>query len=433
MDQDNDFVRMRTASYGRHLRDDVLSWWLDKAVDREFGGVFTFWGDNSMTLLSTDKYVWSQGRWIWTLTSLVRLVRRGGLDGIDVDELLQLAERSAVFLRDSAILPDGTAANFVTREGIPTVGFTGDALHASVYADLFVALGFAGLARELTTGDWGERAERILVNAAARINDGTALTEPYPVPEGFAGFGPQMILINTATEVWRATRSVASAEIALAAVANLRDEFFQGGPDSAELRPVVAGLDETLGARHRNPGHILEALWFIQDAVETLPGAEQRLGPDIAGWLVDALDFQCERAWDDDFSGLYRFVDVDGGKPRGRSHDTRYEKAVLESWDDKLWWPHNEALYCALLLWKRTGDRRAMEWFRRIDFYTFAAFPAGPGAEWNQILTRQGVPAEPNPAALLPVKDPYHLMRSLILLVELNDGLDSPHSERKKA
>jgi N-acylglucosamine 2-epimerase len=428
---DHTFVSDRLTFYAQHLSEDVLSWWLANAVDRQYGGVFTFWNGTGTELKSTDKYVWSQGRWVWTLAALSRLARRGLVSGVDSAELLRLAEQSAEFLKNSAILDDGTCANFVTREGKPTLGFTGSAMHSSVYADLFVALGFAGLARELNSAAWAERAEQLLLTAAGRIADGSAVTAPYPVRPGFTGFGPQMILINTATEVFRVTRSEASARIALAAAQELRNRFFSDGLDSPELKTSVPDLAETVEARHRNPGHVLESLWFIVDASEVIPGAEEMLGGGLKRWLLDVLDHECSRGWDDEFGGLLRFVDKDGGQPHGTSSDTAYERTVLDSWDSKLWWPHNEALYTALLLWTRTGDARAMAWFRRLDDYTFSKFPAGAGNEWNQILTRPGVPGEPDPRALLPVKDPYHLMRSLLLLVELSDELDTHNIERK--
>ncbi|MFC5502985.1 AGE family epimerase/isomerase [Lysinimonas soli] len=431
MSDEHDRVAARLASLARHLQQDVLPWWLTHGVDREYGGVFTFWGGDGTRLMSTDKYVWSQGRWIWTLASLARVAKRGLLPEVDAEELLRLAAQSASFVRDSAILEDGTCANFLTREGSPTLGFTGTELHSSVYADLFVASGFAALSRESNAPEWGSLADRLLSGAASRIEAKTARTAPYPVPPGFAGFGPPMILMNSASEVHKATGSQSSAMVALAAARQLRSEFFENGVDSCELRPLGQEATETVEARHRNPGHLLESLWFMLDVAEPLPGAAASPDSTTAPWLVDVLDFQCQRAWDAEFGGLFRFVDKDGGAPRGARTGSDYERTVLSTWDLKLWWPHTEAMYSALLLWTRTGDERALNWFWRLDEYSFSRFPAGPGREWNQILTRQGVPSEPDPQALLPVKDPFHLMRALLLLVEITDDPAFTHTERK--
>jgi len=32
------------------------------------------------------------------------------------------------------------------------------------------------------------------------------------------------------------------------------------------------------------------------------------------------------------------------------------EKAILDSWDTKLWWPHSETLFTSILAFKLTGD-----------------------------------------------------------------------------
>jgi N-acylglucosamine 2-epimerase len=133
----------------------------------------------------------------------------------------------------------------------------------------------------------------------------------------------------------------------------------------------------------------------------------------------------CQLGWDDSEGGLFRFVDREGGPPRGDNRGSLYEGMVTSSWDLKLWWPHNEALYAALQLWLRTGNSDVGDWFRRLDAYTFAHFPAAPGLEWNQILDRHGNAMAPDARAALPVKDPYHLLRSLFLLLELNPEFNS--------
>jgi mannose/cellobiose epimerase-like protein (N-acyl-D-glucosamine 2-epimerase family) len=56
---------------------------------------------------------------------------------------------------------------------------------------------------------------------------------------------------------------------------------------------------------------------------------------------------------------------------------------------------------------------------RQVHDYTFATFPNPDRnvGEWIQIRDRQGRPLDK--VVGLPVKDPYHLTRNLLLLVEL--------------
>ena len=86
---------------------------------------------------------------------------------------------------------------------------------------------------------------------------------------------------------------------------------------------------------------------------------------------------------------------------------------------DKLWWVHAEALYCTLLYYIRTGDSAFLDWHNKVFAYTFTHFP-NPDREvreWVQILKRDGTPQEK--VVALPVKDPYHITRAFMLIIEL--------------
>ena len=49
--------------------------------------------------------------------------------------------------------------------------------------------------------------------------------------------------------------------------------------------------------------------------------------------------------------------------------------------------------------------------------YVFKVFPNREIGEWMQIRTREGKPI--NKLVALPVKDPFHIMRDFIKIVEL--------------
>ena len=67
----------------------------------------------------------------------------------------------------------------------------------------------------------------------------------------------------------------------------------------------------------------------------------------------------------------------------------------------------------------RSGNLPAA-WADRVTDYTLETFPEGPGREWTQIRTRTGAPLEK--VVALPVKDPFHVARALLLLTELESG-----------
>lgn len=408
--------------YQAHLEDDVLAWWLANGPDAEYGGVRTCFANTGGTLVSTDKYTWSQGRWAWLTARLAGAARRGLL-GLDAAAMLRESQRTAEFIAEHALLGDGgRTAYLLAADGtVKPYGLAGDP-HASVFADLFAALGFAGLHAELASGwaagevtrPWNELSERLVVSAAGRIRARTAVSEPYPVEPRFRSFAEPMLLLHVAAELYEATGSSAAAEVAAAAAADARSALFVTGTDVHDMAPREAGLDDTLLVGHRTPGHLLEFLWFLHHAAATVPGVAPFADP---AWLAGAALGALEIGWDVAAGGLLRYVDRSGGEPRGRRLGDRYENLVTRTWDTKLWWPHAEALYATALLARACGSAELAAWHDRVHDYTFATFPDGPGLEWTQIRSRDGKPLDE--VVALPVKDPFHVARALLLLVEL--------------
>ena len=89
------------------------------------------------------------------------------------------------------------------------------------------------------------------------------------------------------------------------------------------------------------------------------------------------------------------------------------------SWDTKLWWVHSEAIYATALSYTLSGADEMRTWFERVWEYAFRVFPhPDPDVgEWIQIRDRRGEPLEK--VVALPVKDPYHIARNLIQIIEL--------------
>lgn len=399
--------------YRQHLVSDVMGWWLHKAPDDQAGGVFTCWTNDGSRLLSQDKYTWSQGRWAWLMARLSMAARRGLVD-LDAEQCLARALRTAVFLRDHAMLGQGATAYVTSADGEPKDGVAGLGFHTSIFADFFAALGFAGVARATGSRAWGELADELLAAGAARIAGGPVPTEPYPIRTGYAAFSLPMILVGTGTEVHRATGSHSSAEITMDAARAIQDVFLRDS-EIAEMVPQDPGEADTLLARHRTPGHVLEACWFLADAAELFP----HLGLTILdpATLAGIARRAFALGWDEADGGILRYVDRAGGMPQGRRSDDRYEALVLSTWDTKLWWPNVEAIYSLLRLGRGAGDAGLLDLHAQVDAYVFRTFPAGAGKEWIQIRDRAGQPLDRTVA--LPVKDPFHIARALLLAVEL--------------
>ncbi|AIY00877.1 hypothetical protein ART_1278 [Arthrobacter sp. PAMC 25486] len=411
------------------LENEILPWWEQYGADDRVGGVLTCFS-NSGELQSTDKYTWSQGRWAWLCAEVAQDCSLGLIDG-DSELWSRRAIQTAQFLLSHAVLDDGHTAFRLTRDGAVLPSGTDGELSVSVFADLFAALGLAGAARLSTCPPdlrqlCEDAADTILESAARRISDGSALSEPYPVPSGFTDMASPMTLLHVGSEASRLRGSEVSVRVFTQALTSLtqrdttlsmwsRDRWW-------EFRPDNEADADTLLARHKTPGHLLECLWM---AIHAADAAEHLIT--LPRWIPDLAIRALEIGWDSRNGGLFRYVDQDGGEPKGRllSGD-RYESLVQSTWDTKLWWVHVEAMYATALLAERFDRADLAMWNRKITEYTLSTFPDSTGKEWIHVRDREGQPLDR--VVALPVKDPFHIARSLLFLNRLENKV-SPFSD----
>ena len=57
--------------YRDGLLEDTLPFWLNNCIDKENGG-FIFALNRDGSVLSTDKYIWLHGRFVWLLSTLYK-------------------------------------------------------------------------------------------------------------------------------------------------------------------------------------------------------------------------------------------------------------------------------------------------------------------------------------------------------------------------
>jgi N-acylglucosamine 2-epimerase len=91
---------------------------------------------------------------------------------------------------------------------------------------------------------------------------------------------------------------------------------------------------------------------------------------------------------------------------------------VIRTRDKKLWWVHSEAIYASLLAHNLTGDDALWSLFRKTLDYSLRTFPNPDRVvgEWIQSRDRQGAPVDQ--VVALPVKDPYDILRNLLMALE---------------
>jgi N-acylglucosamine 2-epimerase len=383
--------------YETELFEHVMPFWLEHAVDDEYGGLLTCLSDDS-SVISTDKYMWSQLRALWVFSALYHKLEPR-------EQWLEVAWGIFRFVEKFGRDASGYWIFSTSRTGKPLKPAI------SIYTDGFAIYGLTEFAR--ATGD--ERAIRLALEtfeqAQARLaRPGSYPSDPYPIPEGVKAHGISMIFSLAFHELASLLKDERIREASKIQAEQVMGAFLR--PDH-NLLYEFANLNNTLIDSPRGravvPGHAIESLWFMIHIYLHVGDAKK------IQQAIEAIKWHVEFGWDGEYGGLVLARDAEGGEP----------------WwpfaDSKLWWPHTEALYALLLAYEHSGEAWCLEWFDRVHNYSFNYFPVREHGEWTQKLTREGKPFRETVA--LPVKDPFHLPRALLYCILGLRRLAKPGSE----
>ncbi len=403
------------AFYSSQLQDDFFPYWRSH-YDNRFGGVLNCLSNQGDRLLSSRKFTWSEGRYLWILCKLYGLAEKGILSKLDSQELLTQIHGTKDFLVQYCIGPEEKCHFLLSRRGRPVLDERVGRSDTSIFADCFAVIGLAAYGTAFKDKTAAGEAKALFDSVRRRVEQGDYLTEPYPVPGGYRVHSVPMILIHTAYEVAEMEQACGmeaadTIRYGLERAEEVLGQFCREGWIREHIS-VEENNRERLLDRHINPGHTLEDVWFIYEYLERYGKLEDRLET-----LQLLARKAMERGWDPVWGGLLRFTDREGSEPQGWSGDTPYERLILDTWDMKLWWPQAEMLYTSLLLFRKTGRKEFGQWYQRVFDYAFSVFPSREEGEWIQIRKRDGSPQEK--VVALPVKDPFHIMRSFIKIIEL--------------
>jgi N-acylglucosamine 2-epimerase len=376
-------------SYRTLLLDGIVPFWLRHGVDREYGGVLSCMEEDGAPI-STDKYIWSQARFVWTMAAVYNRIEPR-------PEFLEIARRTIEFLLAHARDSQGRFVYSTTREGAPLEGAT------SIYADLFAVYGISEYCRAVP----GDRLLAVARETLARVRRRVEEPDfdevaPFRLTPGHRIHAIPMMLTLVSDELAQTTGDPALDAAAGEYVSRLMNHF---------VRPARHLLVENLTVDYQElpapegtyviPGHAIECMWFI------MHWARRRGDMDLIRRAVEVIHWHLEAGWDTEFGGLVHGIDAEGHTP------------WMPHAANKLWWPHTEALYALLLAHELTGEPWCLEWYQRIHDWSFSHFPLPDGSEWRQRLNHQGQPI--TEVVALPVKDPFHLPRAVIQILQLLD------------
>ena len=356
-----DFKKLANR-YKTELLDSVLPFWLNKSIDKEYGGYFSCL-DRDGSVYDTDKFIWLQGREVWLFSMLCNKLGKK-------QEWLDAAIQGAEFLKKYGHNGDYDFYFSLTREGKPLVE------PYNIFSNTFACMAFAQLAKATGSEEYAEISRRIFKRILERRgNPKGKWSKAVPGTRPMKDFALPMIICNMALEVEDIINDPQQLEKTIdECLHEVLDVFYQ--PDLGCMLENVSSLDNSrldcFEGREINPGHNLEALWFMMNL------GIRRNDKALVNKCVEISLSVIERGWDKEYGGIFYFLDSKGAPQQ-----------KLE-WDQKLWWVHIESAIAMIKGYQLTGNKKCLEWFEKLDEYMWSRFKDPLHPEWFGYLNRRG-------------------------------------------
>lgn len=363
-----DFKKL-SDRYRNELLDNVLPFWLENSQDREYGGYFSCLNRDG-SVYDTDKFVWLQGREVWMFAMLYNNVEKNR-------QWLDCAVQGAEFLKKYGHDENWDFYFSLDRKGNPLVQ------PYNIFSNTFACMAFAQLAKATGNEEYAQIARRIFGRILERrSNPKGQWCKAYPGTRPMKDFALPMIICNMALEIEDILEDKSVLEQTIdTCLHEVFDVFYK--PELGCMLENVSSVDgspvDCFEGREINPGHDLEALWFMMNL------GVRRGDKSLIEKCVEISLGVIERGWDKEFGGIYYFLDAKG-----------VPQQKLE-WDQKLWWVHIESAIAMLKGYQLTGNEKCLEWFLKLDAYLWDNFKDKEYPEWFGYLNRRG-------EVLLPLK-----------------------------
>ncbi|MFX1704273.1 AGE family epimerase/isomerase [Chitinophaga sp. CC14] len=350
------------GQYRQELLDNVLPFWMKHSKDEKNGGYFTCLQRDGR-IFDTDKFMWLQGREVWCFSYMYNHVS-------PKEEWLQMALHGASFMEKYGRDASGNWFFSLTADGKPLTQ------PYNIFSDCFAAMAFASLDKAVPNDRYKEIAISTFKNILERKDNWKGqYNKAYPGTRALKGFSLPMILCNLSLELEHLLGAQQVNELIPPVIHEVMNVFYQPARGLILENVYADGrFSDSFEGRLVNPGHAIEAMWFIMDlGVRLNDTALIRNACDI---MLRTLEY----GWDQEFGGIFYFMDILGNPPQ-----------QLE-WDQKLWWVHAEVLVALSKGYELTGDERCLLWFEKVHAYVWEHFRDEAFGEWYGYLNRQGTP-----------------------------------------
>lgn len=382
--------------YERELLDNILPFWLSHGLDRVNGGIYTGLGRDG-ALIESDKSVWFQGRALWVFSKAYGMYKK--------PEYLEAADLIADFIESHCFDADGRMYFRVTADGRPVIKRL-----RYFFSEAFAAIGFAAYGKASGKEEYKERAsELISLIDKLRTTPGILVPKFNPGVEPMRALSEPMILINVLSEVYDAFPDLDPfIPFRIDSLIAEVDKYFIKDDLSAVLESVSPDgsfIRDHFEGRILNPGHAIEASWFIMNE------GVKRNRQDYISLGLKILDWEWDLGWDEEYGGgIIQYRDV-LGLPLSEYHQ-----------DMKFWWPQCEAVIADLMAFSITGDDKYMKRIELADDYISNHFIDRMYGEWFGYLHRDGSLATEIKGNMY--KGPFHIPRMYMKAIEIIDSIE---------
>ncbi len=376
-------------SYKKVLTENILPFWLRNAIDYENGGIFTQL-DEKGEIYGTDKSVWFQGRALWVFSKAYNTIEKN-------PDYLKAAECIYGFL-PKCTDTDGRMFFTVTADGRELQK------RRYYFSETFAAIGCAELYKATGREEVLSSAEQYFT-VAYECFTGVRKNPPKLNPEnlGTKALSPAMIMLSTA-QVMRSMNSAKRDEYDKIAKECL-DEILHGGylQEKALLESVTkeGKFVDSPSGRIVNPGHSLEAAWFIMlEGLLTDNSEALEAGKKI-------IDITLPLGIDKKYGGIIAFTDLSGKPP------------VQLEWDMKLWWPQCEAMIAFRMAYMLFGDEKYLKLYEEFKAYCEKYFLDKENGEWYGYLHYDNTVSTTLKGNIF--KGPFHIPRLYMIMAVLDE------------
>ncbi|WP_304068195.1 AGE family epimerase/isomerase [Pedobacter glucosidilyticus] len=346
--------------YKKELIESIIPFWMKHSKDEKYGGFFTCL-DRYGNVFDTDKFMWLQGRQVWTFATLYNKLEAN-------PAYLAMAQHGANFMQKYGRDAHGDWYFSLNQEGKPLVQ------PYNIFSDCFATMGFGALYTATGKDEYADIAKKTFENILKRRdNTKGKYNKIYPGTRELRNFSLPMILSNLSLEIEHLLDKSLVNNLIADVIDEVMNVFYQ--PEYGVIFENVnkdGSFSDTFEGRLLNPGHTIEAMWFMMDLGVRLNDK------DLVNKAIEIAIKTLEYGWDKDFGGIFYFLDFKGHPP------------LQLEWDQKLWWVHLEALVCMAKAWALTGNAQAKYWFEKLHEYSWKHFRDEEYGEWYGYLNRRG-------------------------------------------